>query len=441
VVVGSPSPATSIVCAHPFIISTGGDDADWANAVQETKDGGYIVVGAYTFSASDTDALLLKFDGRGDLSWASTAGDVQYDEANSVAQTSDGGYIVAGSYGASASNRDIFLLKYASNGGLTWAKRVGGNSDDEALSVQVTSDSGYVVAGFTKSYGAGGADSFLLKFASNDSLTWAKTAGGAGDDKAYSVAQTSDDGYIVTGLFGYSGTDNDILLLKYASDGSLTWAKGTGGLSAETGYAVQQITGGGYLVAGFTESYGAGNSDAFLVKYASDGTLTWARTAGQTGHEVAQAVVETSAGEYILTGETNSFDGSLSDAFLFNYSSDGMLYWAAKIGGSESDKGLALLEALDGYVLAGETASYGEGGRDVLLAKMTKYDLIPNCSDCTSIAPISGSPSPPNYIAGVATGGPSPGTTAISPYTAQLDLITNIQCDGLAHIYLPLVVR
>ncbi|MCP4665337.1 MAG: hypothetical protein GY849_03135, partial [Deltaproteobacteria bacterium] len=172
-------------------------------------------------------------DSSGNLTWAKTAGGTSYDFAESVKQTNDGGYIVVGrtlSYGAG--NYDVFLLKYDSSGALTWAKTAGGTGDDRAYSVKQTSDGGYIVAGETESYGAGGADVFLLKYDSSGALTWAKTAGETDDDKAESVVQTGDGGYVVAGeTESYGAGYRDVLLMKTDSNGDIAGCAACGSVS------------------------------------------------------------------------------------------------------------------------------------------------------------------------------------------------------------------
>jgi ribosomal protein S11 len=159
-------------------------------------------VAGYTssFGAGGTDIFLIKTDASGNLQWAKTYGGTGWDYAYSVQQTSDGGYIVAGhtnSFGAGY--YDIFLIKTDANGNVIWAKTYGGTYSDYASSVQQTSDGGYIVAGYTFSFGAGINDIFLIKTDANGNVIWAKTYGGTVGDEAYSVRQTSDGGYIVAG--------------------------------------------------------------------------------------------------------------------------------------------------------------------------------------------------------------------------------------------------
>jgi ribosomal protein S11 len=150
---------------------------------------------------------------------------------------------------------------------VTFAKTYGGTGSDNASSVQQTSDGGYMVAGYTESFGAGGSDIFLIKTDASGNVIWAKTYGGTHSDYASSVQQTSDGGYIVAGYtFSFGAGINDIFLIKTDANGNVIWAKTYGGTAYDYAYSVQQTSDGGYIVAGYTRSFGAGGDNVFLIK-------------------------------------------------------------------------------------------------------------------------------------------------------------------------------
>jgi hypothetical protein len=173
-----------------------------------------------------------------------------------------------------AGSADIFLIKTYANGNIIWAKTYGGTNSDEAYSVHQTSDGGYIVAGATYSFGAGNYDIFLMKTDANGNVIWAKTYGGTSTDYAYSVQQTSDGGYIVAGYTASFGAGSgDIFLIKTDANGNVQWAKTYGGIGWDLAYSVQQTSDGGYIVAGLTISFGAGNYDIFLIKTDANGNI------------------------------------------------------------------------------------------------------------------------------------------------------------------------
>jgi regulation of enolase protein 1 (concanavalin A-like superfamily) len=260
-----------------FAKTYGGISPEWAHSVQQTSDGGYIVAGRImSFGAGVYDFFLIKTDANGNVQWAKTYGGTSKDIAHSVRQTSDGGYIVAGytiSFGAG--ERDLFLIKTDANGNLQWAKTYGGIYWDEARSVQQTSDGGYIVAGYKRPPEAQWNGEFILiKTDANGDVIWAKTYGGLGWDEAYSVQQTSDGGYIMAGLTAAFTVGYDFLLIKTDENGDLEWAKTYGVAHYDWAFSVQQTSDGGYIVAGQTNSFGAGSSDIFLIKTDADGNIS-----------------------------------------------------------------------------------------------------------------------------------------------------------------------
>jgi TolB-like protein len=299
---------------------------DRAHFVQQTPDGGYIVGGRISpVTAAIDDVLLIKTDANGNIIWAKTYGGSNDEDVFSFQQTSDGGYIVVGhtnSFGAG--NFDFFLTKTDANGNLQWAKTYGGTSGEEAYSVQQTSDGGYIVAGATSSFGAGSFDFLLIKTDANGNIIWAKTYGGTSGDKAYSVQQTSDGGYIVAGAtssFGAGGLD--FLLIKTDANGNIIWAKTYGGSNDEDVFSFQQTSDGGYIVVGHTNSFGAGNFDIFLIKTDANGNLQWAKTYGGTSYDYAYSVQQTSDGGYIVAGATSSFGAGSFDFLLIKTDANG----------------------------------------------------------------------------------------------------------------------
>jgi len=349
-----------------------GTGTDCAFSVQQTTDGGYIAAGVtWSFATGEYDVYLIKTDSNGDLVWQKIFGGRDHDYAESVQQTSDGGYIVAGytySFGDEEKG-DVYLIKTDSNGDLLWQKTFGGTDADRAYSVQQTTDGGYIVAGETWSFGAG---SYLIKTDSNGNLMWQKTLGGM----AYSVQQTSDGGYIVAG-----DAENDVSLIKTDSNGDLLWQKTFGGTRYEQALSVQQTSDEGYVVAGETESFGAGSFDAYLIKTDSNGNLMWQKTFGGTKYDRASSVQQTTDEGYILAGRTESFGAGVSDAYLIKTDSNGNLMWQKTLGGTKNDSAYSVQQTSDdGYIVAGWTSSFGSGNTDVYLVKIVPENQLPVAS-------------------------------------------------------------
>ena len=185
----------------------------------------------------------------------------------SVHQNTDEGYVlVAETFSFGAGNSDVYLVRTNSSGELLWSKTYGGSSPDYGYSVKQTTDGGYIIAGYTSSFGAGQSDVYLLKTDDNGDILWSKTYGGNSSDYGYSVWQTTDEGYIVAGYTESFGVAGDVYVIRTDSTGNLIWSKTFGGAGNDRGWSVQQTTDGGYIVAGYSESFGAGNKDVYLIK-------------------------------------------------------------------------------------------------------------------------------------------------------------------------------
>jgi len=231
----------------------GESDRDQGWSVQQTTDGGYIMVGCtFSFGAGGGDLYLIKTNALGDTLWSRTYGGSSYDGGFSVQQTTDGGYIMAGwtrSFGAG--DNDVYLIKADSLGNTLWSRTYGGADYDLGRSVQQTADAGYIVVGITVSFGAGGSDLYLIKTNALGDTLWSRTYGGSGNNGVgyYSVQQTTDAGYIVVGsTHSFGADDYDVYLIKTDSLGDTLWSRTYGGSDHEQGFSVQQTTDAGYIV-------------------------------------------------------------------------------------------------------------------------------------------------------------------------------------------------
>jgi len=205
------------------------------------------------------------------VQWEKTFGGSGEEYGYSVRQTADGGYIIAGSTGSFGVGDDVYLIKTDPNGNSQWQKAFGGSNDDQGWSVQQTSDGGYIIAGMTSSFDAGFHDVYLIKTDPNGNTQWEKTFGGSNYDFGFSVQKTSDGGYIIVGETSSFGAGScDVYLIKTDPNGNLLWQKTFGGSDWDAGYSVQQTTDGGYIIAGTTESFGAGDLDVYLIKLSAE---------------------------------------------------------------------------------------------------------------------------------------------------------------------------
>ncbi|UCH88902.1 MAG: hypothetical protein JSV49_11805, partial [Thermoplasmata archaeon] len=356
----------------------GGSSDDQGYFVQQTSDDGYIITGwTQSYGGSDRDVWLIKTNSEGSEIWNNSFGGSSNDEGQSVQKTSDGGYIIVGdtqSYGGS--DRDVWLIKTDSSGSETWNKTFGGNIYDVGYFVQQTSDGGYVINGYTTSYGTGG-DAWLIKTNSAGTEIWNMTFGGSDDDYGFSVQQTSDGGFIIAGRTkSYSAGDNNAWLIKTNSTGCEQWNRTFGGSDWDQSNSVQQTSEGGYIIAGYTKSYGAGVGDLWLIKTDSTGTESWNKTFGGSSNDYGRSIQQTSDGGYIVSGYTYSYGAGNSDVWLIKTDSTGEEKWNKTFGGNQYDYGYNIQQTTDGgYIIVGHTSSYGGSDYDVWLIKTSPADV------------------------------------------------------------------
>jgi hypothetical protein len=351
----------------------GGTQDDAASSVQQTSDGGYILAG-YTKSSGKggQDFWLVKTDSAGNQQWNKTYGGAQDDEASSVQQTSDGGYILAGTTRSSGAGfYDLWLVKTDSAGNQQWNKTYGGTDADGASSVQQTSDGGYIIAGFTFSFGNGFEDFWLVKTNSSGNQEWNRTYGGTGYEVATSVQETFGGGYILAGETSSVGFGHyDFWLVKTGNLGYQQWNKTYGGTDHDSARSVQQTSDGGYIIAGLTDSFGAGSADFLLVKTDLAGSLQWNKTYGGTQDDEAYSVRQTSDGGYIAGGYSSSFGAGSHNFWLVKTGLSGYQQWNKTYLGTSWYEARSVQQTSDGgYIVGGSTNSTGHGGFDFWLLK------------------------------------------------------------------------
>jgi len=351
----------------------GGIDWDGGLSMQQTTDSGYIVVG-YTesFNADSEDVYLIKTDTNGIPIWSKTYGGEWWDCGRSVQQTTGGGYIIAGfSWYAGAGGTDVYVIKTDSSGDTLWTRIYGGSHHDEGYSIQQTKDSSYIVAGYTIKNGGFYQDVYLLKIDSLGDTLWTRTYGGDYSEEGHSVKQTSDGGYIVTGFTtSYGAGCADIYLVKTDSLGDTLWTSTFGGTLQEWGESVLETFDGKYIVVGYTYSFGVGHTDIYIIAIDSLGNELWSKTYGGPYQDEAHSIQETSDGNYIIAGFTRCFGAGYDDVYLLKINPSGDSIWTTTFGGADFDRGYSVQQTFDnGYIIAGITESFSVGMGDVYLIK------------------------------------------------------------------------
>jgi hypothetical protein len=292
--------------------------------------------------------------------WSKTYGESDYDSAQCVIQTYDGGFVLAGNW----------LIKIDEVGNLEWNRSYDGA--DRFASVIEESDGGLILAGDTRSYGAESADFWLVKTDELGNVEWNKTYGGADFDRAHAFVKTSDGGYALAGeTYSNGAGENDVWLVKTDESGNMVWSQTYGGVGIDNAFSLVETSDGGFAIAGRTRTSGEEHTDAMLIKTDGSGEEEWTRTFGQTGeNRVFRSLVETSHGGFVLAGSIYTFDISDRDIWLVKTDGVGNLEWNHTYGGPRFDDAYSLVQTSDGgYALTGETRSHGYGNDDVWLIK------------------------------------------------------------------------
>ena len=350
--------------------------SDYVFCVQQTTDGGYVMAGRYGPLVSGYDAWLIKTDADGDTLWTRRYGGVDEDCAYSVEQTADGGYILAGwtnSFGAGS--WDVYVVRTDANGDTLWTRTFGGSSTDRAYYAQETTWGGYIIAGETYSFGAGSYDLYLIRTDQHGNAEFARTYGGTERDHGYCVRQTADDGFIIAGRtesFGAGGSD--VYLVKTESHGDTLWTRTYGGGGTDRvgeGRCIQQTDDGGYILGGWTNSFGAGADDVYLIKTDASGGTVWTQVYGGTDYDQAYAAYQLSDGGYIFAGYSISFGPASFDVYVLRTNAGGDTLWTRAYGGANADVGRSVQETTDGsYIVAAYSSTFGPGGYDAWLLKL-----------------------------------------------------------------------
>jgi hypothetical protein len=390
--------------------SLGGSEFDVANAVVATSDGGIVFAGETNSAYGDTGAnnngkfnlWIVKVDAAGAIQWQKPLGGTKNDKAYSVIETNDLGFIVAGFTSSNDNdvtlnkgNSDYWIIKFSPSGVVEWQKTYGGSGSEEAYTIQQTEDSGYIIAGVTNSTDGditnakGDQDYWIIKLNSSGDLIWQKIFGGTQTDQPSKLLVTKDGGSIITGRtnsingdvtntsLGYCGW-----IVKLNNSGDIEWEK----CFENAVMAIQYIPNlDQYVVIGYGEGLGG---DSWVAKIDNSGTVIWQTIYGGSGYELARAVALTTDEGFLTCGVTYSADGDVTnykgngDFWLVKFDKSGQLEWEKTFGGSGGDIPYAMtLSASGEIILAGSTTSTDgditdvKGKSDVWIVKLETETL------------------------------------------------------------------
>ena len=410
-----------------WIRNFGGSGEDKAQAIINTSDGGYAVLGYTNSTDGDlagkqlavNDFWLLKLNENGELLWSRTYGGSKDDRGQSLIQTSDGGYAIVGyamSDDGDGSNNEGFhdnwILKLDPQGNILWERSFGFSGHDHSYDLLETEDGGFFFAGFLDVTSSGGAGNTNKIFTSptahgvgefwgtllnpQGEILWQRYFGGTNNDRAYAVARAQDGGFVMAGFsesedfdISQSRGSYDFWVVKISQEGELVWERSFGGSGIDIAFDIAATSDNAYAIVGHSFSSDTdvtanhGEADIWLIKIDDSGQLLWERNLGGSSFDAAQGIRESSDGGFIISGNSRSNDmdleinGGENDIWLLKTDSEGSLIWQQTFGGSGIDFGFDLVEKGDlSIVIAGESGSADfnsteyRGATDLVLIKL-----------------------------------------------------------------------
>jgi hypothetical protein len=345
----------------------GGSNSDYTYGIVATPDGGHLLVGAMvTVDGGYSDVWLIKVDAHGNTVWNRTYGGAYTDVGCNIIAASDGNYLIVGYTAITNATgdhecTDSLLIKVDSEGNLLWSKTYGAPMDSEYTTViAATANGGYALAGGVYPNVTEYSQGIIIKVDAEGNQQWLKTYDEGAPECFWGITPNRDESLTLTGSIR-----DDLLLIKVNHEGSVVWSMVYGADGNDQGWWILPTSDGGYIVSGSTTSYGAGSIDAWLLKFNSDGTLQWNQTYGGYADDTAFVLTKTADGGYAVVGSTCSYGAGDSDFWLIRTDSKGAMQWNQTYGGSGYDVGQCVIVNSKGvYAVAGVTASFGAGGSD-----------------------------------------------------------------------------
>jgi hypothetical protein len=378
----------------------GNSDLNTAKSIQQTTDGGYIVIGHTSSNEGEgvshhggSDIWVLKLTNRGEIQWQKALGGSNDEYASSINQTKEGGYIIAGttmSIDGDITNKieengtDYWVIKLDANGNIQWQKVFGGDSYDDATDAQETADGGFIIVGSSRSnfknekqdgiFGGFNDENWVIKLDKNGNIQWQKLFGSKGYDNPQSIQQTMDKGFIIVGSANNntitSASNYNFSIIKLNETGDIQWQKSLGGSNDDYANCVQQTKDGGYIIGGTTQSIdgdvintSGGDEDFWIVKLNSSGDILWQKAFGETAKDKLYSLQQTKDDGYIMAGSHGVKD---IDGIAIKLDDKGNIEWQKSIGGSEYDDFRSIVQTKDnGYIIAGKSYSTDEDLKNI----------------------------------------------------------------------------
>ncbi|PJA26220.1 MAG: hypothetical protein CO189_12020 [candidate division Zixibacteria bacterium CG_4_9_14_3_um_filter_46_8] len=360
--------------------SYGGSFIDQSFGLCETYDGGYVMTG-FTLSFSnnpgvESDLWLVKTDSNGNVVWSRTYGGSNHDLGYYVEETSDRGLIVTGRTLSFGSGTQLYVIKTDSLGNIVWERTYGGPLNEQGRHIKQISDGGYIISGFTTSFGPGDFDAYFIRIDRYGNIMWERAYDRSQlpypyGDFGQCAVETPDGGFMMAAVTSGATSDRDYWLIRTDGNGDTLWTKVYGGIGEEECKTVEMTSDGNYIIAGRSQSFGFGREDFWLLKTDPNGDTLWSASYGGFHNDFGYWGEQTSDDGYILGGRSLSFGNGDNDYWVVKADDQGALKWSQRYGGPGEDFAFKVRETTDGgYIIGGYSNSFGAGEDDFYLVKI-----------------------------------------------------------------------
>ncbi len=379
----------------------GGTGLEFCWTLRGTFDKNFMFVGN-TNSFGPGNIYVVKIDADGDTMWTKVLGGGQGEYGLNAHQANDGGMMVIGkTYSFGAGDADAFIIKLDTGEQVMWSKTYGGLINDEFLDIIPVGGNGFLLMGTSSSFGGGTSfDTYMVKINAWGDTIWTKTIVAPGYDAPLDIKETSDNGYIITGYTNSFGVgQDDIFLIKTDSNANIQWSKVYGGVNSDAGSSVIQTPDDGYIVVGETHSFGPSYGSVFMMKTDALGNPVWSKRCGDPYLVWAYEIIQTQDDQYVVTGQGQITGSGGHHAFLLKMDVGGGIIWSHLYGGNELDNSRAVVEMVDhGFMLGGLSNEVGAGGWDYYAVRTDSLGFSPcnmvtvSISDSNVVPTVSNAP-------------------------------------------------
>ena len=347
-----------------------------ATSVIELADGGFLVAG-YDYGKSDNirawDALVIRISADGNELWSRSTDRAGSEYAWVVREGQAGQIVVVGTWETENGDTDGYMQGLDADGNELWLKTYGGEQEEILWAAEPTPDGGFLLAGQTRSEGAGGLDFYIVRTDGDGNELWSEAIGTSVTDRAFGIGLDPDGRALIAGFTGSNSGTMNLLLVQIDEDGRELWRRTIAGDRFDVAHDVLSLEDGGFMISGYTSSHGPGDHDGFLMRLSDEGRMLWMKTYGDGKDDRILHVAQLEDGGFATVGYSNW------DLVVWRVDSDGNLVWTHRDGGSSTDVGKDIIVTRDGLIVAvGGNRSDNPPYDDVILLSLDDRPTLGN---------------------------------------------------------------